>query len=971
MSTNPPRITKTGSQRFSRDGFVQLSRGKSSSEKSSKDATMNIPLARVGSREAGQSASANPYQYLNAPDAGTNEKSGGVRQSVIGRRVKKVKEDGEDSDDERQVTKMGKFYEKILNFSVVTRYMVYVVPLSLLIAIPIIIGASVARPAEIGGVRIVWFFTWVEIVWLSLWVSKLFAQAVPVVFQFLCGIVSSGTRKYALVLAALEFPISLVGWAVASLATFIPLMTRNPDQRRLKQTNTQRWQQVVNNVLAACLVSTLVFFAERLLVHMISVNYHRKQFDTKIKTSKRHVHLLSLLYDASRTLFPAYCSEFAEEDYLINDSVAAGTSTRGTHQRSGSATPLRLMHNVGRVGDKITAAFGTVASEIAGKQVFNPTSAHSVVVEALEKRKSSEALARRLWMSFVVEGKDALYQEDIVEVLGSDRRTEAEEAFAGIDRDGNGDISLEEMIMTVVEFGRERHSIATSLADVDQAIRALDKLLCTIVFIGIIFVFVAFLNSNFSTTLATAGAALLSLSFVFATTAQEVLGSCIFLFVKHPYDVGDRVDINNEQLTVEHISLLFSIFKRVNTHKVVQIPHVVLNTNWIENISRSKAMREQIKLFISFDTTMEDINALKNEMQAFVLSKENSREFLPEVEVEVVGIAEMNKLELLVEVKHKSNWSNETLRATRRSKFMCALVLALRRIPIYGPGCGDAILGDVGKPTYAVAISDAEAEANRAAFAAKKEAKRLFPSTKPEPKSEDDKKDGTGKSSDNDYFGQSKDMTSQKKTGTSMEMAAMETLTVRNPAEDAARDDWDSYRENMTTPGGRTVAEARRGNDIEEVRGMLRRESTRGGRRKAHEHPPMPTVSDIAEVQTPPSVPGGTTAMAAPTSPTSLRTQHPHVSGPSSEAGRSSPDGTISSYTYGTAIQQQYYPPTQSGGMVNRPGQQQQPALTGSTTLYAFPQQQQQLPPLQTSQFGGGVLPPQQPPPQRPLPKDP
>ncbi len=140
---------------------------------------------------------------------------------------------------------------------------------------------------------------------------------------------------------------------------------------------------------------------------------------------------------------------------------------------------------------------------------------------------------------------------------------------------------------------------------------------------------------------------------MFATTAQEVLGSCIFLFVKHPYDVGDRVDIKDEQLTVEHISLLFSIFKRVNTHKVVQIPHVILNTNWIENVSRSKAMREQIKLYISFDTTMEDINALKNEMQAFVLSKENSREFLPEVEVEVVGIAEMNKLELLVEVKHK------------------------------------------------------------------------------------------------------------------------------------------------------------------------------------------------------------------------------------------------------------------------------------------------------------------------------
>jgi hypothetical protein len=62
-------------------------------------------------------------------------------------------------------------------------------------------------------------------VWLSLWVSKLAAKTLPFIFQFLCGIVSSGTRKYALVLKALEIPLSLAGWALASLATFIPVST--------------------------------------------------------------------------------------------------------------------------------------------------------------------------------------------------------------------------------------------------------------------------------------------------------------------------------------------------------------------------------------------------------------------------------------------------------------------------------------------------------------------------------------------------------------------------------------------------------------------------------------------------------------------------------------------------------------------------------------------------------------------------
>ena len=272
-------------------------------------------------------------------------------------------------------------------------------------------------------------------------------------------------------------------------------MTRNPDQRAAakkdpKNAGVTNWENVVQSILAAFLIATLIFLLEKLIIQFISIGYHRKQFDAKIKDSKHNVYLLSLLYDASRALFPAYCPEFLEEDYLINDSLNLPVITPGIGNRqSGSATPLRILQDVGRFGDKITSAFGNIASELTGKQVFKPGSAHSIVVEALEKNKSSEALAKRLWMSFVVEAKDALYREDITEVLGSDRHAEAEECFSSLDRDGNGDISLDEMIVTICEFGRERHSITNSLHDVDQAINVLDGMLCTVVFIMSIFVF--------------------------------------------------------------------------------------------------------------------------------------------------------------------------------------------------------------------------------------------------------------------------------------------------------------------------------------------------------------------------------------------------------------------------------------------------------------------------------------------------
>lgn len=213
--------------RFSREGFQQLPRTNSSTMGNSKDATIDIPLTNVTSRTGARKNETNSLFPEYAPQSvhQLDEKAGLFHRRVAGRRKVADKSTGRTGDDgeEDTLNQMGLLYKKILNFSIVTRYFLYVLPIAVLIAIPIVIGATAAKGAELGGVRIVWIFSWIEIVWLSLWVSKLVAQALPWVFQFLCGIVSSGTRKYALVLKSLEIPLSLSGWALSSMATFIPV----------------------------------------------------------------------------------------------------------------------------------------------------------------------------------------------------------------------------------------------------------------------------------------------------------------------------------------------------------------------------------------------------------------------------------------------------------------------------------------------------------------------------------------------------------------------------------------------------------------------------------------------------------------------------------------------------------------------------------------------------------------------------
>lgn len=120
---------------------------------------------------------------------------------------------------------------------------------------------------------------------------------------------------------------------------------------------------------------------------------------------------------------------------------------------------------------------------------------------------------------------------------------------------------------------------------------------------------------------------------------------------KDPYDVGDRVDIIDNKFVVVHISLLYTVFRRVDNGKTSQVPNNILNTQWIENVSRSKQMQESIKLAVDFGTSFEDIQALKEEMAKFV--KENNRDFRPDFDIEVAGVNNLDQLQLNIQILHK------------------------------------------------------------------------------------------------------------------------------------------------------------------------------------------------------------------------------------------------------------------------------------------------------------------------------
>lgn len=482
-------------------GFVTLGNGPSG------DMADGIPLTAVrsnvstGARRPNMGNTTSFDQSRTDPDS--NEKGehhnhlhhrhAGRRRKLDGEKLGRRGTGGE----EAKLNAMGRIYAKIIGFSVVTRYLVYIIPVGLVLAAPLIVLPLTGHKDDIyvgkhdksdtstsHGPTLFNLFLWIEITWLSLWVAKVAAWFLPRIFMFFCGIVSAGTRKYATVLENLTIIISLFFWALATWLTFKNLFKE--DDKNKKEI---AWVRDLTRVLGAAFASSAVLLAEKAIVQVIGVSYHQRSFAVRIKASKREVHLLGMLYDASRTLFPMYCPEFADEDYVINDSLDIMLMGKNKGKSGGAGTPMRLIGDVGRFGDKVTSAFGNIASEITGKKVFNPNSAHSIVLEALEKLGPTEALARRVWMSFCVEGRDSLVMEDFEEVLGPAYKDEAEEAFNAIDSDMNGDVSLDEMVRKVVEIGKERKAIGEGMKDIGQALGAFDKVLLFVVLLIVIFIF--------------------------------------------------------------------------------------------------------------------------------------------------------------------------------------------------------------------------------------------------------------------------------------------------------------------------------------------------------------------------------------------------------------------------------------------------------------------------------------------------
>ena len=439
------------------------------------------------------------------------------------------------------------------------------------------------------------------------------------------------------------------------------------------------WMTTVNQIIVSTFVGAVLNLVEKTIIQLIATSFHLRTYADRIEINKFQIGSLVKLYDYSK-------KQIAMEDSDFEDHPQ--TSGAG----SGARTPMQYVEKARR---DVTSGFrkvgdvaGKVAGDFTGKQIVKSTHPRQVVLVLLNSTQGSQVLARRLYRTFIREDEETVSAEDMKPAF--DNGDEAEAAFNMFDKDLNGDISMEELESVCVEIGRERKSITASLNDLDSVVSKLDAILVFIVIIVTILVFITLISTSAAGVLTSAGSTVLALSWLFSATAQEFLQSIIFVFVKHPFDVGDRVSIygntgatmKGDDYFVKEISLLYTEFKKMEGH-IVQAPNSYLNTLFILNIRRSGGLAEAVPLTVKFGTTLDQIDELRNRLLEFVRAEK--REYQGNILTEIRDVVEAHSINLNVVFFYKSNWQNEGLRLQRRNKFICALMVSMQEIGIEGP----------------------------------------------------------------------------------------------------------------------------------------------------------------------------------------------------------------------------------------------------------------------------------------------
>ncbi|KAK2974868.1 hypothetical protein RJ640_020783 [Escallonia rubra] len=321
----------------------------------------------------------------------------------------------------------------------------------------------------------------------------------------------------------------------------------------------------------------------------------------------------------------------------------------------------------------------------------------------------AKAAAKKIFCNVAKPGSKHIYLEDLMRFMRDDEATKAIRLFEGASE--NKGISKRALKIWVVNAFRERRALALSLNDTKTAVNKLHHMLNIVVGILILVVWLLILKVATTHFFIFLSSQLLLVVFVFGNTCKTTFEAIIFLFVMHPYDVGDRcevdgVQVNKEkernnlevlfvipmlaysdmslddicsQMVVEEMNILTTVFLRYDNQKIIY-PNSVLSTKPISNYYRSPDMGDAIDFCIHISTPMDKIAMMKERITRYIENK--SDHWYPAPMIVLRDVEDMNRLKISVWLSHTMNHQDMGERWLRRALLVEEMIRIFKEFDI-------------------------------------------------------------------------------------------------------------------------------------------------------------------------------------------------------------------------------------------------------------------------------------------------